>query len=412
MRESIVILGASALQVPLIKYVKDKGYKTIVVSINGNYPGFDIADSCVKCDVRDVDFIENAISDENVKAVLTDQTDIAVPAVAELSQRLGLPANKLSVANAYSNKLLMRQACQYAKVSCPNFFVANSTDEISNIISKLNFPVIVKPIDNQGSRGVHIASDINQLLSQTNDSFLYSKYHKVIVEEFFEGETEYVVEGFAQDGEYYNFGIGERKYFKLDGKFIPSQTIFPAVINDDIKTKLIESEIRLHKYINPSFGMIHSEYLVNHNNNTICLVETALRGGGVYISSHLVPLYSDINNYDWLYNCAIGCKCSIKNVEREEHASAYICFYLPQGTIVCIEGVEIIKSLPFVHLADLDNIKIGNQTSPIDNKTMRLGPIIVSGEDRADVENNITTVQNTLKILVKTDCGIKGICWD
>ena len=75
MKNSVLILGAASLQVPIIKYVKSKGFNVIVVSIPGHYPGFELADKCIYCDIRDLDGILASIKDDEIEAVLTDETE-------------------------------------------------------------------------------------------------------------------------------------------------------------------------------------------------------------------------------------------------------------------------------------------------------------------------------------------------
>lgn len=411
MNDAVLILGAATVQIPLIRFVKSRGYRTIVVSIPGNYPGFKIADRSVYCDVRDGDTILSQISDEHIVAVLTDQTDLSVPTVAYLSQKLGLPANLLDTAQTYSNKFLMRQA--YEKIGLPNpqYLRVSNIDEAAewNL-----YPAIVKPEDNQGSRGISLVCSHEELYNSFPAALSFSRTGHVIIEEFFEGD-EVVVEGFVLNGEYLNWGIGDRRYFELDKLFIPSQTVFPSTLSDELVNKLLDSERALHSYLNPSFGMIHSEYLVNRTSGEICLVETALRGGGVYISSHLVPLYCGYNNYKLLLDAALGKPISLPNIEAEMHrkASAYICFYLPEGEIVSIKGVDLLRQTEGVVLLDIDTLRIGVRINAMKNKTQRLGPILVTANNRNEIEDIITKVQNTLRIEVRcVDGSIGGIRWN
>ena len=413
MKDSVVILGAAALQVPLINYIKEKGYRTIVVSIPGNYPGFNLADRCIFQDIRNGEAILKELESENVISVLTDETDMSVPTVAYLASALNLPGNTMESALAYSNKYLMREACLKAEVPVPKYTHISSINNIRKELEGFVYPVIMKPEDNQGSRGIFVVNDIEGVIYNFPDSQQFSKTGHVIVEEYFEGK-EYVVEGFVFNGEYLNWGIAERKYFQLSDFLIPSQTIFPSLLEQDIQSKLISSEEKLHKKLSPNFGMIHSEYLVNEETGDFILVETALRGGGVYISSHLVPLYTSYNNYELLFNCSIGNAFNLSEVSKHlnRKSSAYICFYLPEGEIVSIEGVEDVVNMPCVYKVDVDGLYVGMKTEKLVNKTMRLGPIIIGGEDRQTVERTIKEVQNTLRIRVKkTDGEYSEIIW-
>lgn len=93
-------------------------------------------------------------------------------------------------------------------------------------------------------------------------------------------------------------------------------------------------------------------------------------------------------------------------------ASAYVCFYVHEGTITSVEGAEDVKALPFVRKAYLDGITVGSRTKKPGYKGARKGPILVQGENRIDLEKNIDEVQSLLKIDIITDeHETKSIVW-
>ena len=97
---------------------------------------------------------------------------------------------------------------------------------------------------------------------------------------------------------------------------------------------------------------------------------------------------------------------------RQEKASAYICFYLPKGTVTSVEGIENLKELSYVQKCDVD-ISIGQETLEMTYKGQRLGPIIVNAESREQLEKYIEEILSILKIEVKAlDGCIQGICWN
>lgn len=410
MKKSVLILGAASAQMPLVEFVKNKGYRVIVASMQGNYPCFKIADRAIFSDVCDENSILSQIENEKVVAVLTDQTDLPVTTVAKIAKKLGLSANDEDIARHYSNKFLMRSICD--KLDLPNVFYKRfkSEEELDNWNL---FPAIIKPEDNQGSRGIKLINNKDELKLYFNDSISFSKSKHVIVEEFFAGE-EVVVEGFVQNGEYINLGIGDRKYFNLESIFIPSQTIFPSTLDDNIKDKLLNFEVTLHKYLKPSFGMIHSEYLVNKENGEIRLVETALRGGGVYISSHLIPLSSGVDNYSILFAAALGNSINLNEIKKNiaNKAAGYLCFHLPKGKINKIEGLNELKHYKGIVKFDF-SLHEGDIVEEMQTKPQRLGPFVLCANDLKELELLIAQIKNTLKIEVETAEGIiKGIIWE
>lgn len=410
--KTILILGAAALQLPLIEFIKSRGYRVIVVSIKGDYPGFKLADRCIYLDVRDaVGILEEIKMEKNIVGVITDQTDMAVPTVAYLSEKLGVPGNSVQCASTYSNKFLMRELCSKLHIPNPSYIRASEFENVN--LKNLQFPVMMKPEDSQGSRGIYKCYNNDDIESHFEDAKSFSKSGHVIIEEFFDG-CEFVVEGFVYNGEYLLWGVGERKYFDIKDKFIPSQTIFPANISDCMKEKLINAEEKIHSVLKPHFGMIHSEYLINEATGDFRLVETALRGGGVYISSHLVPLYTGINNYDILLKCCLGEPVCLDEIRKSfiTASSAYMCFYLPEGEVLSIDGISKIMQISEVKKFDVDNLHVGMKIGRLDNKTMRLGPIIIGTSSRFETDRLLQQITTLLSIRVmKKDSTVGGIHW-
>ena len=223
-----------------------------------------------------------------------------------------------------------------------------------------------------------------------------------------------VAEGFIYKGQYFNLGFADRKYFALDGVFIPSQTLFPSIAPKHIKESVLSYESKMAEYVSADFAIVHSEYLYNIDSGEIRVVESALRGGGVYISSHLIPLYSGIDINDVLLDCAMGEQIQLKNIfsKKLEKAAGYVCFYLPEGQIVSISGMDKILKCPGVEMVDIRGVKVGMSTSPMAHKGQRLGPILVSADNRMEMDSIIKRVQYILNIQVITRDGFfMGIKW-
>lgn len=406
------MIGAGIGQLPISLLVKNRGYYLIVVTIPGNYPCIGLADKVFYTDIFSREEVLKIAMDEKIDAVISDQNDLMMPTVSYVAEKLSLPGNNFSQVESYCNKNIFRDNCDKIGIPVPKHASVSSL-KIPEEFLEIPFPWMVKPEDSQSSMGVTKVNSTEEYLSAIENALKCSRNRRAIVEEFFVGD-EIVVEGFIYKGEYYNLGFADRKYFDLPNIFIPNQTLFPSAVSDEIKEKCVEYERQMCKYINPSFAIVHSEYLVNKKTGEIKVVESALRGGGVYISSHLVPLSCgiDINNY--LLDCTLGIEEDFKKIyeARQEKASAYICFYLPKGVVTSVEGIENLKELSYVQKCDVD-ISKGQETLEMTYKGQRLGPIIVNAESREQLEKYIEEIQSILKIEVETlDGCIQGICWN
>lgn len=409
--KKIMIIGAGIGQVNIIKQAKARGLWVIVVSGEGNYPGLDLADEVLYVDIYDRDTIVEYARKEEIDAVTSDQNDLMMPTVAYVAEKLGLPGNTFDQAIAYSNKNIFRYNCEELEIPVPRY---TAVEDVSfpDSLKDVSFPWIVKPEDSQSSIGVTKVNSEKELSKALELALKKSKNSRAIVEEFFFGH-EVVCEGFIYKGKYHLLAFADRRYFDLPNMFIPNQTLFPSLVDQAILDKIVEYENKMAAHIKPSFGIVHSEYLINLETHEIRVVESALRGGGVFISSHLIPMATGIDINKLLLDCVLGEEQDVETVlkNKKERAAAYSCFYLPEGEIIDVQGIEKLQTLPFVKKVELDDLEVGSTVTKMIHKGMRKGPVILDAENRFELDNCIQEIRSTLQIKVRTKDGDKGIIW-
>lgn len=406
------MIGAGIGQYYLSRKIKEKGYYLVTVTLPGNQPVIGIADKVCYHDVFDKEGVLAIAKEEQVDAVISDQNDTMMPTVAYVAENMSLPGNNTHQINSYCNKNVFRDNCDLLGIPVPHH-CSMDTLTLPESFADVPFPWIVKPSDSQSSIGVTKVNNEEEYLHALAKAIELSKNKTAIVEEFFKGQ-ELVAEGFIYQGKYYLLGFADRRYFALDNMFIPSQTIFPSLVPQSIQSKIEKYESQMAKYVNPCFAIVHSEYLYNPENGEIRIVESALRGGGVYISSHLIPLYNGIDINETLIDCIIGAEVNMDKVmaKRDNKAAGYVCFYLPEGEVCNVSGFDEVRHWDFVKMMCIDDVKVGMVTPPLKHKGQRLGPILVTGNDREDIEHNVEKIQYTLRVIVKDVNGIeRGIKW-
>ena len=411
--KKILIIGAGIGQVFIAKKIKARGYYLITITQPGNYPVIDIADKVYYENVFNKEAVLEIARQEQVDGVISDQNDMMMPIVAYVAEHLGLPGNYTRVVEAYCNKNVFRDNCDRIGVPVP-CHCSVSKVEIPSAMEGVPFPWVVKPADSQSSVGVAKVNNESEYITAVKNAIEVSKTNTAIVEQFFKGQ-ELVAEGFIYKGEYYNLGFADRKYFNLEGLFIPSQTLFPSVVPQHILEMIIECEEKMSAYVKPAFAIVHSEYLYNAETDKICIVESALRGGGVYISSHLIPLYCGIDINEVLLDCVEGKDIDIKSMlsTAQYRASGYVCFYLPEGRVKSINGLDEVQGMDCVKMMEVSDINVGMLAPKLTHKGQRLGPILLDAENRNQLEVSIGKIQGTLcACIVGEDGGCKGICWD
>ena len=162
-RKTILILGAGIYQVPLIKQAQAQGYRAVVVSIPGNYPGFSVADKYYYTSTTDREAVLDIAVKEKACAVVTTGTDVAVVSIGYVCQKLGLWGIGERAAAILTDKALMKDAFVKGGVNTAEFRCVRSLPEAREAAGEIGLPVMLKIVDKSGSRGITKISELSQL---------------------------------------------------------------------------------------------------------------------------------------------------------------------------------------------------------------------------------------------------------
>lgn len=412
--KKVMVLGAANGQIPFISICKEMGCYVICASVKGDYPGFKIADKCCYVDTRDKEELLKIALDEKIDVITSDQTDVSMPAVAYVSEKMGIKSIGYETSVAFSNKYVMRLRAAELGVAVPAFYKASTEKEALDGLGTIELPAVMKPVDSSGSRGVRKINNTGDLKKFFEETKGYSKNGEVIIEEFIEGR-EYLADGLAIDGKFINTDLGIKEYFDKDGMYISKMCMFTsaAVIKEPDELAVLEANRKMAEGLHLRFGITHGEYIVSNKNKKAYLVEIAARGGGVYLSSHLTPAACGLNTNRILLDYLINNNAvDVKSLRLDTRTAAWMCFELPEGEIVSIEGGEELKNIPGVFLVCLDGIYEGKKISAMKDDTGKMGPILIKGANREECGKVISKVKDTLKITVKDKNGaLKNMIW-
>lgn len=412
--KKVLVLGASTGQVPFIKLFKKHKCYVIVASVKGRYPGFEIADKCYYVDTRDKEAILDISKQEQIDIIATDQTDVSVPTVAYVAEKMGLKGIGIKTAEIFTDKYVMRCHAEKAGIPVPKFIMVTDATNLHDKVSEMEYPLISKPVNSSGSRGVHRIDNPNELEEKVKQSLKSSFDNKVIIEEFIEG-TEYLADGLALNNNYITLDFGIKEYFNLPDTYISKMCMFSssALAENDEEIDVVKTNTALVKAFNLSFGITHAEYIYSQKRHKAYLVEIAARGGGVYLSSHLTPRACGVNSNEILIDYYVNDKIvDISSLKLDKNVSCWRCFALKPGTISRIENVDKVKEIAGVTEAFLDDLTIGTKIGELKDDTCKLGPILFYGSNRDECYAAIQKVKDTLVIETIDDSKqISGIIW-
>lgn len=272
---NFAIIGASYLQLPLILKAKEMGYVTHVFAWSANDVGEKVADYFYPISIVEKDKILQKCKEINICGVSSIASDLAIITVNYVASNLGLVSNSISCTLKSTNKFLMRRSLVRGGDPCPKFTLINENEDLS--LLKISYPVIVKPTDRSGSRGIYKVNSFDDLLSATKKAFKESFEKKVLIEEYVTGH-EYSVEYISHNGIHHFLSV-TKKYTTGAPFFIETGHLEPAPIDSNLENKIRSIVEHALKTLEISEGASHSEIKIDEN-GCIKIIEIGGRMGG------------------------------------------------------------------------------------------------------------------------------------
>jgi len=389
MKKKLAILGASYLQKPLIQKAKNLNIETHVFAWENGAIAKDMSDFFYPISILNKEEILSICKKIKPDGITTIASDIAMPTVNYIASKLGLIGNSIESTKRSTDKYKMREALKNADIPCPRF----SLYEKSNFENKENFdfPLIVKPTDRSGSRGVTQVFNIKETNEAINKALENSFKKRVIVEEFINSNREFSVEFISHKGYHYPLAITD-KITTGSPFFTEIEHHQPANISQNTRDKIFNLTKNILDALHIKNGASHTEvYLLN--NNEIVVVECAGRMGGDFIGSHMVQLSTGFDFIHATIDVALNQFKYTKYCHPVKKLYSGVYFITPKiGEIKTI--VDNSESFPeVVHSEFL--MKIGDRvTDIIDGSDKRSGIIVYS----SDIPNPIKDANEVLKI--------------
>ena len=374
MKKKIMFIGAGPYQLPGTKRAKEMGLFVIAVDRNPNAPGFKLANIHVALDVKDVKGCLRVAKENGIDGVLTIASDIAVPTVAAVAKELKLPGISPEVAQIATNKALMRKRFAERGLPSPKFRIAVNLVEAQAAIKILGLPVVIKPTDNAGSRGVSTIEHPDEIEKAFDHAIKNSREGILVIEEFMDG-IECTIEAMTYNRRTEILAISQKK--KPDGFYRVATDLtyppdFPEKTISDIETVMKQTI----EAMGIDMGPTHSEVIVTKDGPK--LVEVAARGGGFDIFSKIIPLASGVDAITESIKISIGIAPDITPKYRKGVVLRF--FAPPPGILKRIDGLDEVRSIKNAEVGFFKNI--GDIVPVLATDGDRTGYIIAWGDTR------------------------------
>lgn len=375
-KNSILIFGVGELQKSIIERAKLKGLYVVGIDPCPDAYCREFVDSFEIVDGQDYEKTLAVAEKYKVSALVTAATDKPLIMMSKVANKLGLPFFSEETAINSTDKFLMKECFIKNEIPCARGRLVSSVDEIKD----LKFPLIIKPRDNSGSRGVKLCNNRQELQDALYEALKFTQKQSVLVEEFIEGK-EYSIEAIHYEGKSHIVQYTEKKVTPFPYN-VELGHLQPANLNEKQRNEIERIISVIGNALRFENCASHTELKINSKG--LYIIETSPRLGGDYITSMLVPLSTGINMEDCLLDIALGKKISIEKY-RDQQQSSGIRFFSLRGNHICsinpkIESVNSWNGL--LHFSF--KLKENDVIPAITSSLSRYGEFIVQTESRED----------------------------
>jgi biotin carboxylase len=393
MKEKIIILGAGVMQGPVINIAKELGLYTIALDGSKTAPCISLADQFEQIDLKDKEAIETFARSLQSKGervgIMTAGTDFSA-GVAWAAEKLGLPGIPYEAALNASDKSRMRECFKKAGLPSPEFTTITSSDlplSPSSLSSLFPphfslFPLVIKPVDNMGSRGCRRVDSIEELNEAAKTAIGFSRSDRAIVEGYMEG-PEFSVDAVVYHGEITICGLADRHIF-FPPYFIEMGHTMPTIIEKEKQQAILDTfRAGIH-----ALGIAGKENIgaakgdIKLTAKGPMIGEIAARLSGGYMSGWTYPYSSGALPIKGAILAAMGREPE-GLVPAKEWTCAERAFISIPGTVKTISGIEQAREMPYVKDLFL-RIKEGGKVSFPENNVTKCGNILSAAPQRAD----------------------------
>ena len=374
MRTKIAVIGANYQYLSFYRQTKALGYEIFSFArAKDDHPCWDLSDHYYDLAFKDKEKILEICKENRVQGVTSFLLESALPVVYYVAEGLGSPCNSKECQEITANKYTMREQMRKRHLSIPAYKAIHSKDEDVNDIP---FPVIVKPADSGGSRGVSLVRNQEELDFALSSAFDFSPNQMVLIEQFIDGR-EFSIESITCQGKHYILQITD-KVTTGAPHFVEVEHHQPAQLTSKQKNDIENLVLNMLDALKIENSAGHTEVKMDADGIPY-IIEMGPRMGGGYTASDLVRLSTGYDFVKGMLEVATGQQFEIPVSSEQKCAGVYFLTNDTQQKV--LPFIERHNEYPFIVYADIwDNIR------PVTCNSDRVGCFIYQSDKKIELE--------------------------
>ena len=399
--KKLLLLGGSAQQVVAIETAKRLGCYTVLCDYLPDNPGQYAADKFYLVSTTDKEAVLEVAKKENVDGVLAYASDPAAPTAAYVAEKMGLPGSPYRSVDILCNKDKFRAFLAENGFCTPKARGYEDTSAAAKDLKDgvFTFPVIVKPVDSSGSKGVGRIDTADEISEKLEYAMSFSRGHKIIVEEFVEKFGYQIAgDGLSIDGKLV-FRCFANDHFdpKCENPFVPVSASFPYNMPDDVQTKIHNEIQRLLTLLDMGTTTYNFDMRIDKDYN-VYLMEVAPRDGGNYIPD-IIKYCTGVDLVECAVKAAMG--MSLDDVSMSPYDSFYAYYAVHSYESGRLKSIDIDENARRKIVEDHIIVKAGDEITTFTGANTTLGILLMKFDSMAEMLDMMDDSEKWINVKVE-----------
>ena len=396
--KKLMLLGGLRYLLPVIEEAHKMGVYVITADYLPNNIAHRYSDEYCNVSIIDKDAVLKAAQSLEIDGILSHAVDPGVVSAAYVAEKMGLPFQcSYKAACILQDKSLFRKFLAENGFNCPKAKGYNNIEDALRDVDCFNWPVIVKPVDSAGSKGVTKVENKEALRSAIETAMCASLSKHFVIEDFLDKVgAQSSADVFTVDGKLVYPAYSDQ-LFDSDAAnpYTPAIEIWPASMEQKFQNDLTEQLQRLFTLLNVKSGIYNVESRVCSDGKAY-IMEVSPRGGG----NRIAELQDMATGQSLIRNeIKKALNKPLENISSPKYDGVWCNYILHSSSEGTLVSVDIDSEFQKKYVRDIGLIvKPGDRILPFTGANTSLGTLFLRFDSREELNENLKNLSSWLSI--------------
>lgn len=396
-QKRLLFLGGSFFQLPPILYAKQQGHYVITCDYLPGNPGHQYANEYHNVSTTDMKGVLRLAQQLRIDGIVAYGSDPAAATAAYVAGHCHLPGNPYESVCLLARKDLYRDFLRKHHFNVPFSGSFSSLAEAEAYFIEAGQPVVIKPVDSSGSKGVFKVNTVGDLRNVFDNSMAYSRSKKVILEQYIVRKGYQIAgDGFVANGKLVFRCFAQEHFVRSGNPFSPVGESYPLQLPEALQEKIHREIDRLVSLLYLKAGALNFDIMLNRQDD-VYLMEVGPRAGG-HLITEMIRHSTGVDLVKYVIASALGEDCSGLAMYAHADYYAFRVFFAESSGI--FRGVTIHPSL-LDHIVERKLfVQEGNQVQSVKNSSGILGCMIMKFDTPEDMLEKMESMHELIKVRI------------